>query len=81
MIIEFVRYFVSIAGMGVLWYLLDGLAVGYIDDMVLKYPSLYPVATVTFVKSLTHWFIFLVIIGLTYSLFVAAQRTRPEGHY
>jgi len=81
LIIEFVRYFVSIAGMGVLWYLLDGLVVGYIDDMVLKYPSLYPIATVAFVKAITHWFIFLVIIGLTYSLFVVAQRTRAEGYY
>ena len=81
MIIEIVRYFVSLAGMGILWYLLDGVATDFITTMVSKYPTLYPIATVTFVKSLTHWFIFLVLVGLTYSLLVTAQRTRPGGYY
>ena len=81
MIIEIVRYFVSLAGMGILWYLLDGVATDFINTMVSKYPTMYPTAAVTFVKSLTHWFIFLVLVGLTYSLLVQAQRTRPGGYY
>jgi len=81
LIIEFVRYFVSLAGMAVLWYILDSMTIDFINTQVAKYPTMYPTATVTFVKSLTHWFILLVLIGLTYSLLVAAQRTRSEGYY
>ena len=81
MIIEFVSYFASVAVIGILWYILDDMSAGFIDDMVFKYPTLYPAATVTFVKSITHWFIFLFLIGITYSLLVAAQRTRPERYY
>ena len=81
MIIEIVRYFVSLAGMGILWYILDGVSIDFIDTMVSKYPTMYPIAAVTFVKSLTHWFIFFVLVGLTYSLLVQAQRTRPGGYY
>lgn len=81
MIIELVRYFMSLGVMGVLWYILDSMVIDFINSMVTKYPTLYPLATVTFVKSLTHWFIFLFIVGLSYSLFVTAQRTRAEGYY
>ena len=81
MIIELVRYFMSLGAMGFLWYILDSLVIDFIDGMVVKYPTLYPVATVVFVKSITHWFIFLFIVGISYSLFVTAQRTRAEGYY
>ena len=81
MIIELVRYFMSLGVMGFLWYILNSIIIDFIDTMVAKYPTLYPVATVTFVKSMSHWFIFLFIVGLSYSLFVVAQRTKPEGRY
>ena len=81
MIIEIVSYFVSLAGMGILWYILDGISIDFINTMVTKYPTMYPVESVILVKALTHWFLFFVLVGLTYSLLVVAQRTRPGGYY
>ena len=82
MITEVITYFIGIGALGIVWYLLDDITIGFIDKMVAKYPTLYAVDSVLFAKAMIHWFLLFALIGISYSLFVVAQRKKqPSGFY
>ena len=82
LISEIISYFIGIGLLGVVWYYLDAIVIHYINDMVVKYPTYYAPASVTFTKAAIHWFLLLALIGVSFSLFVVAQRSKqPRGFY
>ena len=82
MIIEIIEY-VSLIGLGgLIWYYLEKISNQFIDNMVAKFPSYYNMSTVNFIKAVNHWFLFFMILGAGYALYIVAQRSKtPEGYY
>lgn len=82
MITEIINYFIGIGALGIIWYILDGITIGYIDNMVAKYPTVYAAESVIFAKASIHWFLLFALIGISYGIIVVAQRNKnPRGFY
>ena len=82
MITEIITYFIGIGALGIIWYILDGISINYINDMVIKYPTIYAAESILFAKACIHWFLLFALLGISYGLFVVAQRNKnPRGYY
>jgi len=66
---------------GLLYYLLGGIAMDYLDSQLALYPNAFTVASVAFTKAIVYWLLLIMLIGGIFGLFVWVQRTRPEGYY
>ena len=81
MISAIVKYILSIVGGLLGWYFLQDAANDFIDRMVVRYPTVYPPALVTYARSMIHFVLLFALIALSYGVIVTAFRTRPEGYY
>jgi len=82
LIIPIIQYLVYLAMVAIIWYYLGDLSNEFIDKMVSKYPASYPSQNIVFAKATVHWSLFFALLGLSYSLYVIAIRSKtPEGYY
>jgi len=82
LIFTIIEFLILIATGGIIWYFLDSKTIEYIEYFTSKYPGAFNTQHVAFMKSIWHFFLFFMIIGGMYYIFVWVQRERtPEGYY
>jgi len=74
-------FFMLVGASGLFWYALNDQVITLLDELIAEYPGYYPDPVVTFIKSVWHWFPFLIMLGGLVWVYVTAQRRPyPEGY-
>jgi len=82
LIFKIIEYLILITTGGLVWYFLDSKTIEYIEYFIAKYPGAFPTQHVDFMKAIWHFFLFFMVLGGMYHLFVWVQREKtPEGYY
>jgi len=82
MIIEIFQYIVLVGLGGLFWYYVNNISAEFIDKFVARYPSVYDMNTVNFIKAFNSYLLLFLILGAGFALYITTQRkTTPEGYY